>query len=256
MRTQTLGASRGRFWVVTGFEVLERDVGLWVGITITYLGMGFVLGQIPYIGTLLFVWLSPIFAAGALTAADALERGLTARDAFSGDTVTERLRHGFGESVAALFQVFWQPDKTLAVMIVGTMTLGGMVVVEVLAQLLQVDGPALSAMIAGSVGPAIWAPAVLSLILIGALRLALILISLYAVQLVTLGDLSAFVAIERGARALARHLLPLALFGAVLVVPMFVSAHFGVLARYGVAAVLIPLLLLGTFASYKDLFEA
>ena len=224
--------------------------------TTVYLAMAFVLGQVPFIGYLLFVWLSPIFAAGAISTARHLEQEDQHQMAFSGENLMDRLRRGFGESVAALFQVFWQPDKTLAVMIVGTVALGGMVVIQILAQLLHIDGPALGAMLRGSVGVAIWGPAILSLVLVWVLRLALILITLYAVHLVILRGASSLQALESSGWALRRNPLPLALFGTVFLVPMFVSAHFGPWATYAVHVLMLPLLLPSAFAGYKDLFAA
>ncbi|HET9121917.1 MAG TPA: hypothetical protein VFN52_00290 [Acidiferrobacteraceae bacterium] len=254
MQVQTLRAAQGRFWVATALDILGRDLGLWAGMTVVYLAMALVLRQIPYIGFLLFVWLTPIFVAGAISTARRLEEEDVHQPAFSGSRLSEGLARGFSESVAALFQVFWQPDKTLAVMIIGTAVLGGMVVLQILAQLLHIDGPALGAMVRGDVGMAIWAPAVVSVVLVWSLRLALVLVALYAVHLVMLRDETSLQALETSARALKHNLIPLTLLGLTFLVPLFVSVHYGLLVTYLAHALLLPLLLLTAFASYKDLF--
>lgn len=254
MQVQTLEAGRSRLWVAGGWELFSRDRGLWIGMALVYLAIALVFDQIEFIGYLLLVWITPVFAAGAIVVADGLERDPPPARAFTGTTLRERLRAGFGRSVAALFQVFWQPEKTLGAMIIGTLALGGTVVIQILSQMLQVGGAAIPAMLSGGVGPGIWAPAILSLLLVVILRLALILIALYAVHFVVLENQLSLPAIEHSGRALGRNPLPLAVFGVVFLVPMFLSASLGTLGAFAVHLLLLPLFLTSVYVSHKDLY--
>ncbi len=253
MEARTLDAGRGRFWVAGGWALFNRDRALWFGMALVYLAIAIMLDEIPFIGYLLIVWITPLFAAGALVTAKDLETRDVHMPMPPREALRDSLRRACGSSVAALFQTFWQPEKTLAVMITGTMALGGAVVIQVLGELFGVGSPTIPAMITSGVGFVTWAPAVFSLVVIWALRLALILVTLSAVHLVVLDDQMSLPAIEHSTRALGRHAAPVALFGTVFLVPMLMSRHLGLPGAVLVNVLMLPLFLTSLYESHKEL---
>ncbi|MHB1528359.1 MAG: hypothetical protein ACYDDA_02405 [Acidiferrobacteraceae bacterium] len=254
MEAQTSDAGRGRHWVAGGWVLFSRDRALWFGMALVYLAIAVVLNEIPFIGYLLIVWITPLFAAGALATAKDLESRDVHAPTFPGGALRDSLRRAFGSSVAALFQTFWQPEKTLAVMITGTMALGGAVVLQILGELFGIGAPTIPAMITSGVGFVIWGPAVLGLVVIWALRLALILVTLYTVHLVVLDNQMSLPAIEHSVYALGRHAVPVALFGTVFLVPMLASRYLGLPGTLLVNTLMLPLFLTSLYESHKDLY--
>lgn len=253
MQTQMLDARRGRLWVLAGWVLFNRDRGLWAGIAVIYLALAFVLNQIPFIGYLLLLWVTPVFAGGAITVARNLDTGTTPINTFAGKNIPDKLRHILESSVSALFQIFWIPEKTLALMVIGTAALGATVIIQILAELLQVGGGQTPAIFVAGVGIAIWGPQLLSIVLVWMLQLSVILAGLYAVHLVVLDQRMSWPAIEQGVQILVRNPLPVGLFGIMFLVPMLTIRHLGAPVGLLVNALMLPIFLPSLYESYKDL---
>lgn len=253
MQTQTLDAGHGRVWVLGGWALFNRDRGLWAGIAVVYLALAFVLNEIPFIGYLLLLWVTPVFAGGAITVARNLDTATPPTNALVGKSIPDKLRHILESSVSALFQIFWVPEKTLALMVVGTAALGATVIIQIFAELLQVGGGQTPALFIAGVGISVWGPQLLSLVLVWVLQLSVILAGLYAAHLVVLDHRMSWPAIEEGIQILIRNPLPIGLFGVAFLVPMLTARHLGAPAGLLVNALMLPIFLPSLYESHKEL---
>ncbi|MHB1950340.1 MAG: hypothetical protein ACYCQK_02560 [Acidiferrobacteraceae bacterium] len=253
MQTQTADAARGRVWVLGGWALVNRNPGLWAGMTAVYLLIAFVLNQIPFIGYLLLLWITPVFAGGAAIVARNLDTGASAAISGADGDLRVRVRRALESSVSALFAIFWLPDKTLALMVIGTAALGATVLVQILSELLQMSAGHLPALLMSGVGVGIWGPQLLSFVIVWVLQISVVLATLYAVLGVVLDDRMSWPAIEQAAAMLARNPLPIAVFGAVFLIPMLAAQNFASPFGLLVNALMIPIFLPSLYLSHKEL---
>lgn len=248
MQTNELTASQGRAWITQGWGDFRRDAPLWLAMAAIYLAIALVLQLVPFIGYLVLVLITPLLAAGALG-------GVASRPSpLSTLPLVERLKGLVRQAAGQLFQVLLDAERTLAIMVVATLALGAVVMIQVLAQLLKVGGAALPAMAAGSVGVSIWLPALISLLVVWILKLALILISLFAVYVIAIRQETPLAALEASINACAQNAAPVGVLALVFLVPLAIAPYFGSLAVVAVGLIALPLFVTSSYAGYKDMF--
>lgn len=224
----------------------------WLAMATVYVALAGALHIIPFIGYLVMVLLTPLMLAGALLTAHEWETE-NAADAPGGEW-RERLMQRLSDAVAKLFRVFGDSDRALATMVIATFTLGAVVLLQIVAQLLRVGGAALPAMAAGSVSASVWLPALLSLIFIWLVKLFLIWVASLAVALVVFRGDAPLHAMETGVRICVAQAGSLALIALALLVPLIVAAYLSAPIAYLVALVTLPLYVSALHFTFKTLY--
>lgn len=260
---------RGRDWLVQGWALFRAAPVLWLGLSFTYLVIAMLLEQIPFIGWLILVLLSPMFLFGTLSVAEKLtDHPLPAEEqpaapAWSDLRAVGRyVRDVLLRSLRRLFSGFTREDELLPMMVISTLLLGGVVVIRILAQLFKVGGHALPAMLAGTVGPTVWVTALIGLVVILVLEVLLIMAFLYTVPLLLFRREYPLPAIESSFSAALGNFGAFALFaGAFLVLGelsrllfFFFAFPLDYLVFLIIGLVALPILIGALHASYRDLF--
>lgn len=265
MNTNKMDVQRGWSWAMDGWRLVKKDIGLWTGMGLVFMLIAIVLKLIPFIGLLLLVLLSPMVMAGAMQTADTIDQGTYVKPAASGSglgQLPQRMVAWFQYAAGRLFNAFTEEDKVLPLMVISTLTLGTVVIINILAVLLKVDGSAMSAMFAGSVGPRIWVPALIGWLLVLALQLVVVMGVLYAVPLILFRRDPPLVAIEKSFIACKHNLMAVIVFGLpFLVISMLISALFftlpfprDYLSMLMLGCLTVPFFVTGLYRSYRDIF--
>jgi hypothetical protein len=256
MQIKTSDARQGWAWINAGWRLFQKDHALWLAMALVYLVMVIAFDQVPFIGYLLLILITPIFAAGALLVSGELDADPTSRRGLEQNLAgwKDKLKRLFARALKQLFRVFHDPEKTLAVMVVATLALGAAVMIQILAQLLKVGGAALPAMAAGSVGVKIWLPALISLILIWLLKLVLILSTLFAVYRIVAHDETPLAALENSIKTCAKNPFPLAIMAVILLLPLMLLAQLGYIILFVGGVLALPVLITSVYASAKEVY--
>ena len=265
MNINKMDVQRGWSWIMGGWRVVKKDISLWVGMGLIFMLIAIVLKLIPFIGLLLLVLLGPMVMAGAMQIADTIDQGTYVKPAASGSglgQLPQRMIAWFQYAAGRLFSAFTDEDKVLPLMVISTLTLGIVVIINILAVLLKVDGSAMSAMFAGSVGPRIWVPALIGWLLVMVLQLVVVMGVLYAVPLILFRRDPPLVAIEKSFIACKHNLMAVIVFGLpFLVISMLISALFftlpfprDYLSMLMLGWLTVPFFATGLYRSYRDIF--
>lgn len=242
-----------RFALAHAWAQFRRQPLPWLAMATVYVALAGTLQIVPFIGYLVIAVLTPLMLAGALLTAHEWETDARRDTAVAGEW-RERLMQRASDAVAKLFRVFTDSERALATMVIATFTLGAVVLLQIVAQLLRVGGAALPAMAAGSVGASVWLPALLSLIVIWLLKLLLILLATLAVELAVVRRDAPLHAMETAARICASQAANLALLALALLVPIVLAAYVSVPVAYLVALVTLPLYVLALHFTFKTLY--
>jgi hypothetical protein len=255
----------GWSWILDGLVTLKKDTSLWAGMGLVYMLIAIALMLIPFVGMLLLVLISPMLLAGALQTAADLHSGHLAspasppgRGRLSQRTIAELQR-----ATGRLFIIFSDEEKLLPLMVISTLTLGMVVAINILAVLLKIDGSALTAMAAGSVGPRVWVPALIGWFLVRFLQLGLIMLVLYTVPLILFRREMPLLSIEKSFTASRHNFVAVCTFCLpFLLAYMFINVMFFALSfPWDDLAVLflgwmtVPIFAAGLNRSYQDLFK-
>jgi len=262
-------ARRGREWLVTGWQLFSQAPTQWLGVSLVYLVIAMLLEQIPFIGWLILVLLSPMFLFGTLPLAEGLSEKTLPPEASPPESpardpraMARGVRDFLWRSLRRLFSGFSREDELLPMMVICTLLLGGVVAIRILAQLFKVGGAALPAMLAGSVGPTVWVTALIGLIVVLSLEVLLIMTFLYTVPLLLFRREYPLPAIEASFTACLRNFGAIAVFVGVFLVLgelsrilfFFLSFPLDYLAFLLIGLFALPVLIGALYASYRDLF--
>jgi hypothetical protein len=261
-------ATNGWEWVKQGMLLFRRQPVLWLAMAFVYLTLAILLSQIPFIGWLILVLLTPLCMLGALPVAqDGPE--LPAETMPAPPALREFrqwtyfLRDLLLHAARRLFNGFKEEDKLMPVMVISTLLLGGVVTINILAQLLKVGGAALPAMLAGSVGPTVWITALIGLVVVLSLEALLLMAFLYTVPLILFRREQPLQSIELSFSSALNNLGAVALFAGVFVVIaealrvlfLLFSFPYDYLAFILVGLVALPVFITSLYASYQNLFS-
>ncbi len=254
----------GWSWVLDGLVTLKNDMGLWVSMGLVYMLIAIALKLIPFIGLLLLVLISPMMLAGALqTAADQLSGAMTAPTRSGSGLSPQGITTNLQRAAGRLFIIFSDEEKLIPLMVISTLALGMVVAINILAVLLKIDGSALTAMAAGSVGPRVWVPALIGWFLVRFLQLGLIMTVLYSVPLILFRREMPLLSIEKSFAASKQNFVAVCAFGVpFLLMYMFINVMFFALSfPFDDLAVLllgwmaVPIFATGLYRSYQDIFK-
>ena len=265
MNINKVDVQRGWSWATGGWRVVKKEISLWTGMGLIFMLIVIALKLIPFIGLLLLVLLSPMLLAGAMQTTSNIELGVDVRPAASAaglGQLPQRLIAGLQHAAGRLFSAFTDEDKVLPLMVISTLTLGTVVIINILAVLLKVDGSAMSAMFAGSVGPRIWVPALIGWLLVLVLQLVLAMGLLYAVPLILFHRDPPLLAIEKSFITCKQNMVAVGVFVLpFLVVSTLISALFftlpfprDYLTMLMLGWLAVPFFATGLYRSYRDIF--
>ena len=269
VRARQVPAKKGWGWVKHGMAMFRQQPVLWLAMAFVYLSMAILLSQIPFIGWLILVLFTPLCMLGALSVAQTqYGPGLPANTVPAPPAMREfrlwlnYLRDLLTRATRRLFNGFKDEEKLLPIMVISTLLLGGVVVINILAQLLKVGGAALPAMLAGSVGPTVWVTALIGLVVVLGLEALLLMAFLYTVPLILFRQEHPLPSIELSFSGALNNLGAFALFASVFAVIgevmrvlfLLFTFPFDYIVFFLVGLVVLPVFITSLYASYQDLF--
>lgn len=268
-RTKQVPAKNGWWWMKKGTVLFRKEPVLWLAMAFVYLLMAILLSQIPFIGWLILVLFTPLCMLGALSVAQAQDVSGLPDSAMPTPPVTRELRPRINylrdllwHAARRLFNGFSEHDKLMPIMVISTLLLGGVVIINILAQLLKVGGAALPALLAGSVGPTVWVTALIGLVVVLGLEILLLMAFLYAVPLILFRREHPLPSIEQSFSSALNNLGAFAIFAGVFAVIgqsmrilyLLFFFPFDYLVFFLVGLVALPVFIASLFTSYQDLF--
>ncbi|OGI42441.1 MAG: hypothetical protein A2150_07895 [Candidatus Muproteobacteria bacterium RBG_16_64_11] len=266
-QVNTFDAVRGWEWLRAGLRLFGKAPALWLAIALLYLAIGFLFNLLPFVGRLVMVLLTPLFTAGAFAAAAETDQAPPAGPLFGpGETPAARAGTLWGllkQAAARLFAGFNDLDRALPAMIVGALALGGVVIIQILVQVLKVGTHTVSVLFGGAVSVTALLPSLLGLIAMVAIELAFAMALVYAIPLIVFQNETPLAALRRSFFASLVNARPLMLFGGVFLLGFIaVQWLFGLVGSLGyvgyfaLGAALLPVLVTGVYSSYRDLHAA
>ncbi len=256
------GMRRGVDWIVLGLRSVQEHKPLWFGMTAIYFVLGFVLKLIPFMGDLLLVLISPMLLAGVVCARVQENQGKQTAEAGAAPPSRPGLFQAWiAEPTQELLGIFTREDKVFGAVLLGIITLGLTVMVDITNDLL-VGG----SMISGLAASQMIAPQTVTLV--GMLVVAILYVILamglfYCVPLTMLGKRQPLAAIAESFflcrdNAVALLTLTLPFFIIYLVIlAAFAEQHWlGYLLVVTAGFVLLPVFIASALGSYLGLAPA
>jgi hypothetical protein len=227
-------AGRGVTWWTEAWALFAKNIGMWILLTLTMLVIYIVLTFIPFIGTLAGSLLVPVFVGGWMLAARKLEGGGTLE-------------------VGDLFSGF--KDKLTPLVVLGALLLAATIVIGVVVGALGIG--AMGGMITGgahnSVGGMMAAAGtgIFALLVALVLGFAVALAMWFAPALVVFRDMPPVDALKASVSASLKNVGPFVIYGLLYIVAAIVAS-----IPFGLGwIVLVPIVLLTVYVSYKDIYE-
>ncbi|MBI5613137.1 MAG: hypothetical protein HY942_08765 [Gammaproteobacteria bacterium] len=261
---KTFDVARGWEWLRAGLRLFGKAPALWLAIALFYLAIGFLFNLLPFVGRLVMVLLTPLFAAGAFAAAAETDQAPPAAPLF-GPGESPAVRAGkvlelLKQAAARLFSGFNDLDRALPAMIVGALALGGVVTIQILVQVLKVGTHTVSVLFGGAVSVIALLPSLAGLIAVVAIEIAFAMALVYAIPLIVFQNETPLAALRRSFFASLVNARPLMAFGGVFLLGyLAVQGLFGLIGGLGylgyfaLGAALLPVLVAGVYSSYRDL---
>ena len=227
-------AGRGVSWWTEAWPLFTRSAGIWIVMTLILIVVFVVLGFIPVLGGLAISLLLPVFIGSWMLAAHKVDAGGTVE-------------------VGDLFSGF--RDKLAPLLVLGALTLAASLVITLVAVVLGAG--AMVGMMAGGAyhsGGGMMAGlgvGMLGLLVALAFSLVVAMAIWFAPALVVLRDVAPVEAMKASFAACLKNTLPLLVYGVLYLVAAVVAS-----VPFGLGwIVLVPLLMLTLYVSYKDIFD-
>ena len=261
---KSFGGAHGLNWLHSGLRVFSKAPASWMALALIYLMIGFLLNLLPFVGRLVMVLLTPLFAAGAFALAAELALAAPAEQ----KPASEPLPHARGRAIVELFKqaagrlfgIFNDLDRALPFMIIGAFALGGVVFIQILVQSLKVGTHTLSVLFGGSIGLSALLPTLLSLITAVAIEIAFAMALVYVVPLILFQNLAPLSALRVSFMTSLANILPLAVFAVVFLLGLGVLqwlfteiGGYAYIVYFVLGVGLLPLLVAGLYCSHREL---
>lgn len=231
---RTVDAGRGFSWWSDAWALFTRSAGVWIVLALIMIVIYIVLHFIPFVGSIAGSLILPPLAAGWLLAARKVEGGGTLE-------------------VGDLFAGF--RDKLTPLLVLGALLLAASVVIMLIAGALGF-GAVMGMFMGGarqSAGGMMAAFGAGMLALLVALTLATLLAMAlwFAPALIVFRDVAPVDALKQSFSASLKNVIPFLLYSIVYLVAAIVAS-----IPFGLGwIVLMPVLMLTVYTSYKDVFE-
>lgn len=227
-------AGRGFQWVSEAFELFKKSPGIWIVMFIVHMVIMWVLGLVPYVGSLAGYVLSPLFSAGYAIAAQ---------------TVVDQKPLELG----ALFAGFnKRPGRLFAI---GGVYTGGILVA--VAAFLGIAWQSFGHIMEmskvgfkGDVDPAVISPLIIGCAVAVVIMIPISMAMYYAPALVALNDLGPGEALKASFLGASKNVLPFIVYSIVITV----LSLFAAIPCFLGFLVLAPTLMAAVYTSYRDVF--
>lgn len=244
MEIRALNIGRGAGWISEGFALFVRNPLIWIVMALVYLAVIIAINLIPFLGSIALTLLLPVLAAGFMAGCQDLADG--------GELRIEHLFEGFRRDTQPLLMV-------------GLLTFAGVIAVSVIAgAFLLLFGGALlglGALTGGEsdsgelLGALMTAGGLMAVLLFSLIFLVaafpLAMASWFAPALVWFDGLPALEAMKQSFIGCWRNMLPLTLYG-FLLIPLSLLA--GLTLGLGIF-VLVPVFFASIYVSYRDIYS-
>jgi hypothetical protein len=265
MRAIKVPANDGVTWIHCGLDIVRRDAAHWLGMTLIYFVIALALKQIPFVGDLLVILITPLLLAGALVF---LRDRTTVPPAGDPDAVTsappggrqwlDRLILG---PLRTLFQVTGREEYLFPSIIVCILGLGLVMVTGILEYLLT-GGSIISGLAASSLAAPLTAGLVFRMLVLIVLYVVLAMALFFVLPLSLFEGLPPMTAVAESFEACQRNAGALAAFNGAFLVSciliMFVFAlwHWlGYVLVFTLGLLALPAFVAGAWCGYRALFR-
>lgn len=230
---RAVDAGRGISWWTEAWALFTKNAGMWIVLALILIVIFLVLAFIPVLGSIATMLTAPVFTAGFMLAA-------------------RKVEGGGALEIGDLFAAF--KDKLTPLIIVGALLLAASFVIGVIAVVLGI-GAVMGAVAggahgsAGSIMAAIGA-GLFALLVALALSLLVGMAIWFAPALVIFRNVAPTDALRASFGACLKNIVPFLLFGVLYIAAAIVAS-----IPFGLGwIVLVPVLLLTAYTSYKDIF--
>lgn len=259
---KTFGIAHGLSWLHAGLRVYGKAPAVWAALALVYLAIGFLLNLLPFVGRLVMVLLSPLFAAGAFALAAELEQAAPAEPPPmpSSRTGGRAVAELFKQAAGRLFSVSGNLDRALPFLIVGAFALGGVVFIQILVQSLKVGTHTLSVLFSGAIALSALLPTLLGLITVVAIEIAFAMTLAFVVALILFQNQAPLSALRISFTTSLANTLPLTTFSLPFLLGLgalqwLFSAvgSYAYIAYFVLGVTLLPILIAGLYRSHREL---
>lgn len=234
MEARKVSAINGWLWVKQGFWLFRKSPLLWVSLTaIGVIGM-LGLASVPVVGDPLATLLFPVLLAGYMLGCHAQAQGE--------ELELAHLFAGFRQNAQQLVTL-GGINLVVKLLILGVMkSAGGAELVDILTSGQQVEDPAVLVRAVEAAGMALPVGLILFSLLMMAMQ--------FAPMLVIFGKMPPVAAMKTSLRAFLRNVVPLTVYG-VMLLPFAFLASLPMMLGW---LVLMPVVIASMYATYRDLF--
>ena len=239
-------AEHGWGWIAQGFRYFSAYPWSWMLATVVFIGCLMVVSLVPFLGMIATYLLSPIFSGGMMLGAYEQDHG--------GRFRVEHVFAGFSNHLGQLALLGALYLGGLLLILIPVVLLAGLPMILAVAGLedgaVAGQGPdamdqIADAMIAGQVPWVILGGLVAAL-----LSIPLVMAYWFAPTLIAVNGMRAWPAMKLSFRACLWNILPFLVYGIIGILLMFATILTLGLALF----VLLPVLLVSVYASYRDIF--
>jgi len=233
LEPRAVDAGRGLAWWSEAWPLFTRAAGMWIVLAVLLIVIFVVVGMIPVLGTLALSLAAPVFGGGLLLAARKVDAGgaLEIGDLFA----------GFRDKPGPLLTLG-------ALLLVATLLIGGVGAVLGLGAVMGIFAGGVGQS-PGTIFAALGAGALAALVML-ALALVVAMAFWFAPALVVLRNAAPVPALKASFAGCLNNIVPMLLYGVLYIVAAVVAS-----IPFGLGwIVLLPLLLLTAYTSYRDVF--
>ncbi|WP_280154655.1 BPSS1780 family membrane protein [Piscinibacter sp. XHJ-5] len=229
-------AGRGTGWWTEGWALFTKNAGLWIVLGLILLVVFVVLSFIPFIGWLATSLLAPVFIGSWMLAARKVEGGGTLE-------------------VGDLFLAF-KGEQMTQLLVVGALLLAGTFVIALVVGMLGFGAAAgmMAGDHSGSAGGMMAAAGagMLAFLVMMALGVLVAMAFWFAPALVVFRNVAPVDAMKSSFAACLKNIVPMLVYGVLYILAAIVAS-----IPFGLGwIVLVPLVLLTIYVSYKDIYGA
>jgi hypothetical protein len=235
VQPRAVDAARGVSWWTDAWALFAKSAGVWIVLALIMIAIYIALNFIPFVGGIVGSLILPPLAAGWLLAARKVEGGGTLE-------------------VGDLFAGF--RDKLTPLLVLGALLLAAGVVIALIAGVFGLG--AMMGMFMGgarhSAGGmmAAFGAGMFALLVVLVLAMLLAMALWFAPALIVFGDVAPVDAMKQSFAACLKNIVPFLLYGVLYLVAAIVAS-----IPFGLGwIVLLPVLMLTAYTSYKDVFGA
>jgi hypothetical protein len=231
---RNVDAGRGTAWWTEGWALFTRNAGLWIVLGLILFVVFVVLSFIPFIGWLATSLLAPVFIGSWMLAARKVETGGTLE-------------------VGDLFSAFKGSQMT-QLLVLGALLLGATIVIALVVGMLGFGAAAgmVAGGSAGSTGGMVAAAGagMLAFVVMMALGVLVAMAIWFAPALVVFRNVAPVDAMQASFAACIKNIVPMLVYGVIYILAAIVAS-----IPFGLGwIVLVPLVLLTMYVSYKDVY--